>query len=57
MVYNNFGKDLMKTTMIVIGGLSGGISAAIAGGNFWDGFKQAIISAGLENIILSVQYI
>ncbi|WP_185113851.1 RHS repeat-associated core domain-containing protein [Chryseobacterium indologenes] len=50
MMYNNFGKDLMKTTMIVTGGLSGGISAAIAGGNFWDGFKQGIISAGLNHV-------
>lgn len=50
MMYNNFGKDLMKTTMIVTGGLSGGISAAIAGGNFWDGFKQGIITAGLNHV-------
>jgi len=49
-IYNSFGKDLMKATMIVTGGLSGGISAAIAGGNFWDGFRQGIISAGLNHV-------
>lgn len=39
-VYNSFGKEYMKATMIVMGGLSGGISSTIAGGKFWDGFKQ-----------------
>ncbi|WP_259838719.1 RHS repeat-associated core domain-containing protein [Chryseobacterium herbae] len=48
-VYNSFGKDLMKATMIVTGGLSGGISSAIAGGSFWDGFKQGLITSGLNH--------
>ena len=49
-VYNGFGKDLMKATMIATGGLSGGISASIAGGNFWDGFRQGIITSGLNHM-------
>ena len=49
-MYNSFGKDLMKATMIATGGLSGGISATIAGGNFWNGFRQGIISSGLNHV-------
>ena len=40
----------MKATMIATGGLSGGISATIAGGNFWDGFRQGIITSGLNHV-------
>ena len=31
---------LLKALMVVSGGLSGGISSTIAGGNFWDGFRH-----------------
>ena len=48
-VYNGFGRDYMKATMIATGGLSGGISSTIAGGNFWDGFRQGIITSGLNH--------
>ncbi|WP_162129631.1 RHS repeat-associated core domain-containing protein [Chryseobacterium populi] len=50
IVYNGFGKEAMKAVMIVSGGLSGGISAAIAGGNFWQGVKQGLISSGLNHV-------
>ncbi|WP_167027646.1 RHS repeat-associated core domain-containing protein [Chryseobacterium sp. Tr-659] len=50
VVYNGFGKESMKAVMLVSGGLSGGISAAIAGGNFWQGFRQGLISAGLNHL-------
>lgn len=49
-VYNTFGRDYMKAAMLVMGGLSGGISSSIAGGNFWDGFKQGIITSGLNHL-------
>lgn len=32
-----------------VGGLSGGISAKIMGGNFWDGARNGAISAGLNH--------
>ncbi|WP_304343886.1 RHS repeat-associated core domain-containing protein [Chryseobacterium koreense] len=50
VVYNGFGKDFMKATMVVAGGFSGGISASIAGGNFWQGFRQGIITSGLNHV-------
>lgn len=36
--------------MIASGGLSGGISSSIAGGNFWDGARQGIITSGLNHL-------
>jgi hypothetical protein len=38
-----------KAAMIASGGLSGGISSVIAGGNFWDGMRQGLITAGLNH--------
>lgn len=49
VIYNGFGRDYMKAAMIATGGLSGGISSTIAGGNFWDGFRQGIITSGLNH--------
>jgi hypothetical protein len=40
---------LMKVITIASGGLSGGFSSAIAGGNFWQGAKQGLIVAGLNH--------
>jgi hypothetical protein len=40
--------------MIASGGLSGGFSSAIAGGNFWQGVKQGIITSGLNHAIHGV---
>ena len=36
--------------MIVSGGLSGGLSSTIAGGKFWQGFRQGIITSGLNHM-------
>lgn len=48
---NSFGTgDMIKATMIVGGGLSGGLSSTIAGGKFWQGFRQGIITAGLNHV-------
>ncbi len=35
---------------ILAGGLSGGISAELAGGNFWAGARQGLITAGLNHV-------
>lgn len=51
---NGFGKHYMKATMIVAGGLSGGISSSIAGGNFWKGMRQGLITAGLNHAMHSI---
>ena len=42
--------ELLKAIMITSGGLSGGISATIAGGKFMDGFRQGVITAGLNHV-------
>lgn len=42
--------ELLKVMMVTTGGLGGGISASIAGGNFWQGFRQGIITAGLNHV-------
>ena len=42
--------NLLKAIMITSGGLSGGISSVIAGGNFMDGFRQGIITSGLNHV-------
>ncbi|GAB0155672.1 hypothetical protein CHRYSEOSP005_09340 [Chryseobacterium sp. Alg-005] len=48
---NKFGSsDLIKATMLAAGGLSGGLSATIAGGKFWQGFRQGIITSGLNHL-------
>ena len=48
---NSFGKSsTYKAVMIASGGLSGGISSKIAGGNFWQGAQQGIITAGLNHL-------
>jgi len=52
-ILTNFGDrnpDLLKAIMIASGGLSGGISATIAGGKFIDGFKQGLITSGLNHL-------
>ena len=36
--------------MIASGGVSGGFSSMIAGGNFMDGFRQGIITSGLNHV-------
>ena len=44
------GKDLKDVLTIASGGLSGGISASIAGGNFWAGVRQGLITSGLNHV-------
>ncbi|MGA9211715.1 hypothetical protein [Kaistella sp.] len=41
---------LLKAMMVTSGGLSGGISSTIAGGKFIDGFKQGLITSGLNHV-------
>ncbi|WP_026711072.1 RHS repeat-associated core domain-containing protein [Flavobacterium filum] len=40
-----------KAIMIASGGLSGGFSSTIAGGKFVDGFRQGIITSGLNHLV------
>jgi len=42
------GSDDLGSTLIK-GGISGGIGAEIAGGNFWDGMRQGLITSGLNH--------
>jgi len=41
--------NLLKAMMISSGGLSGGISSSIAGGNFWSGAREGLITSGLNH--------
>jgi len=40
----------LSAVMLTSGGLSGGISSAIAGGDFWDGVRQGLITSGLNHL-------
>ncbi len=48
------GKDLKNVITIASGGLSGGISSTIAGGNFWSGARQGLITSGLNHVAHNV---
>ncbi len=41
--------------MIAGGGLSGGISSTIAGGDFWHGMRQGLIVSGLNHAMHMVE--
>lgn len=43
--------ELLKAIMITSGGFSGGISSTLAGGNFWDGMRQGLITSGLNHAL------
>lgn len=47
--------DLIKAATIAAGGLSGGISSTIAGGNFWAGARQGLITSGLNHVAHAIQ--
>lgn len=49
-VQNGFGQNYMKAVMVVAGGLSGGLSSTVAGGNFWQGMRQGLITSGLNHL-------
>ncbi len=49
-------KDLRYIVTLSSGGLSGGISSSIAGGNFWAGVRQGVITAGLNHLAHAVAY-
>lgn len=42
--------DLLNAMTIAAGGLSGGLSSTIAGGNFWAGARQGLITSGLNHV-------
>lgn len=41
---------LLKALMITSGGLTGGISSTISGGNFWSGLRQGLITSGVNHV-------
>ncbi|MGB6084374.1 MAG: hypothetical protein WBF63_09170 [Moheibacter sp.] len=43
-------RDIFKAITIASGGLSGGISSTIAGGSFWAGARQGLITSGLNHV-------
>ncbi|WP_445721381.1 RHS repeat-associated core domain-containing protein [Flavobacterium sp.] len=50
MSFSSRNPSLYKAIMISSGGLSGGIGSTIAGGDFWSGVRQGIITAGLNHL-------
>lgn len=46
--------NTIKALQIAAGGLSGGISSSIAGGNFWAGARQGLITSGLNHVAHSI---
>ena len=42
--------DLLNAMTIAAGGLSGGLSSTIAGGSFWTGARQGLITSGLNHV-------
>ncbi len=47
----NISEGGIKALTIAAGGLSGGISSSIAGGNFWAGVRQGLITSGLNHMM------
>lgn len=48
---NKFGQsDWYNAATIAAGGLSGGISSTIAGGSFWSGARQGLITSGFNHV-------
>ena len=53
---SKFGKSgWYKASIIASGGLSGGISSKIAGGSFMSGFRQGLMSGGLNHVATMVE--
>ena len=54
---NKFGQsDWYNAATIAAGGLSGGISSTIAGGNFWAGARQGLITSGLNHVAHKIAF-
>lgn len=52
-LFKNASKGLKGIGTTLTGGVAGGIGSRIAGGNFWDGFRNGAISAGLNHAVHS----
>lgn len=48
---NLLNSNLTKGAIIVGGGIAGGLSSSIAGGDFWKGMQQGLITGGLNHIM------
>ena len=54
---NKFGQsDWYNAATIAAGGLSGGISSTIAGGSFWAGARQGLITSGLNHVAHKIAF-
>lgn len=40
-----------RAAVIASGGLTGGLASVMAGGNFWDGMRQGLITTGLNHLM------
>ena len=49
--WNLLNSDQTKAAMIAGGGISGGISSTITGGDFWQGMRQGLITSGLNHVV------
>ena len=47
------GRVLKGVGTTITGGVAGGLASSVAGGNFWDGFRNGAISAGLNHAVHS----
>ena len=47
--YHEVPKIWTMTAMVAAGGISGGVTASMAGGDFWDGLCNGLICAGLNH--------
>ena len=53
----NAGGFVKAVGTTLIGGLSGGVGSRLAGGKFWDGFRNGAISAGLNHAAHSLMQV
>ena len=54
-IFKGASKFAQGAAMIGAGGLSGGVGSVLAGGDFWDGARNGLISAGLNHVAHSIQ--
>jgi len=52
-IFKGASKFAQGAAMIGAGGLSGGVGSVLAGGDFWDGARNGLISAGLNHAVHS----
>lgn len=56
-VFSNSSNATRIIDTTLSGGISGGIASKINGGNFWDGFRNGVLSAGLNHAAHQLQVV